>query len=186
MSVCRRSGRRVLLLCGFDRIEHGVHSRVTGDVRDHLPATAMNDAHRIPDLLWSERQESSVLRVVQRIELPRAATVRRPHERCADQDPAVGNQLERPRLEPLVAFAEGDRQLIQLINEALDSRGIARAGDTDCDGRPHEQTAGGAGVPCRSDSPRAWRPRSMMLVIPAARYCRWTCSSASRGGAPVL
>ena len=83
----------------------------------------------------------SVLSVVKRIELPRAATVRRPHERGADQNAAVDNELERPRFEPLVALAEGDRQF---IDEALDGRGIARVGDTDCDGRPHEQTVGGA------------------------------------------
>ena len=123
----------------LDAVEHDVDAGIAGDMRHHLPATAMNDASRGGDLFRRERQETAIAGIVGRVEIARTRPERLSHERRTDQDSAVRDELERPRLQPLVSIAEPERQP---VDEALDGGRVACVRDADRHRGPDVQAPG--------------------------------------------
>ena len=86
----------------------------------------MADGDRGGDLLGRQRQEAAIARVVDAVELRARRGRRLAHERRADQDAAVGDDLERTRLQPVVALAEanGSPRMKRSTSAGSSARGI--------------------------------------------------------------
>src|SRR5262245_1942972 len=99
----------------------------------------MSDCERRGNLLRREREKSAIRRGIDGVQLTRGGTVRLAHERRAEQDSAIDDDLERADLEPFVTAAEGEGQAAY---EALDFRRIVCARDPDGHRRSQSQAAG--------------------------------------------
>ncbi len=148
-------GGRVTRLRRLEGVEHRIDAGIAGDVRGHLPTAggARFDGRR--DLLARDRQEAAVRRVVHAVECARGQPEWLSHERGPREDPAVGDDLERSCLEPLITLSRRERQV---ANERLDTGRILRVGYADGHRRAHVQAAGVAQGLVDLESPQA-RPR---------------------------
>ena len=134
-----RVRRGQLRLRRFERVEHGVDAGIAGDVRDHLPSVPVAHRNGGANLLRRQRQEATIRGVVDRVQIVRAGAVRLAHERGAEQNPAIDEDLERTDLQPVIAAAEPERQA---GDELLDLGRIFGMRDAKRHGRAHVQPAG--------------------------------------------
>src|SRR5262249_50205600 len=125
------------LLCRLYGVEDDIDAGVACDVRHHLPTEPVADLECGGDLLRRQCQESAIPRVVHAVQVVCTQAVRLPHERRADQDAAISDNLERTDLQPLVAAPRSKRQA---SHEALDLSRLVWAWNADGDRRPHAQT----------------------------------------------
>src|SRR6476660_3208119 len=160
-----RVERWLLRLGGLERIEHRVDGCISGGVGDHLPAVPVADRNSRANLLRRQREEPAVRGIVDGIQVVSAGAKWIAHERRADQDATIDENLERPDLQPVVPAARTERQAADELLHSGRGCGMRIVTVVRTFNRPARCSASYARYPSMAAS------RSITLVIPVAMYC---------------